>query len=48
MLFDEHVFENSLAEKIKQQLEVGDFINALVTWNQLENVIFNSSNHVVY
>jgi serine carboxypeptidase 1 len=48
MLFDEHVFENSLAEKIKQQLEAGDFINALDTWKQLEGVIFNSSNHVVY
>ncbi|XP_045802843.1 serine carboxypeptidase-like 51 [Trifolium pratense] len=37
---------NILTEKIKQQLEVGDFLNAFDTWHQLEDVISNSSNYV--
>lgn len=47
ILFDEHDFENSLAERIKQQLEAGEFINATSTWIQLEYVINISSNFVV-
>ncbi|KAK2424111.1 serine carboxypeptidase [Trifolium repens] len=39
---------NILAEKIKQQLEAGEFLNAFDTWNQLEGVIINSSNHVSF
>ncbi|XP_045802856.1 serine carboxypeptidase-like 51 [Trifolium pratense] len=37
---------NILAEKIKQQLEAGEFLNAFDTWNQTEAVISNSSNYV--
>ncbi|KEH38909.1 serine carboxypeptidase-like 51 [Medicago truncatula] len=37
---------NILAERIKQQLEAGEFINATSTWIQLEYVINKSSNFV--
>jgi len=47
ILFDELDFENSLAERIKQQLDAGEFVNATSTWIQLEYVISNSSNFVV-
>ena len=47
ILFNELDFENSLAERIKQQLEAGEFVNATSTWIELEYVISNSSNFVV-
>ncbi|KAK7261288.1 hypothetical protein RIF29_27597 [Crotalaria pallida] len=37
---------NSGAEKIKQQLEAGQFVNATYSWAELENVISSSSNNV--
>ncbi|CAL0324198.1 unnamed protein product [Lupinus luteus] len=37
---------NSLAEKIKQQLEAGQFVDATYSWSDLENLISLSSNNV--
>ncbi|KAF1882914.1 hypothetical protein Lal_00003096 [Lupinus albus] len=37
---------NSLAEKIKQQLEAGQFVDATYSWSDLENLISMSSNNV--
>ncbi|QCE09390.1 serine carboxypeptidase 1 [Vigna unguiculata] len=37
---------NSIAEKIKQQLEAGQFVNATNSWGDLENEIIASSNSV--
>lgn len=38
---------NSLAQKIKQQLEDGQFVDATNSWSELESVISSSSNNVV-
>ncbi|XP_061353464.1 serine carboxypeptidase-like 51 [Gastrolobium bilobum] len=37
---------NSLAQKIKKQLEDGKFVDATNTWSELESVISESSNNV--
>ncbi|RDX80239.1 Serine carboxypeptidase-like 51, partial [Mucuna pruriens] len=37
---------NSVAERIKQQLEDGKFVDATNSWSELESVISESSNHV--
>ncbi|KAL5582930.1 hypothetical protein UlMin_015372 [Ulmus minor] len=37
---------NSVAEKIKQQIEKGQFVEATSSWSQLENVISSASNGV--
>ncbi|KAJ7947905.1 Carboxypeptidase [Quillaja saponaria] len=37
---------NSLAEKIKQQLVAGQFVDATNSWSELESVISSSSNNV--
>ncbi|KAI9076246.1 hypothetical protein K1719_041819 [Acacia pycnantha] len=37
---------NSLAQKIKQQLEDGQFVDATNSWSELESVIMSSSNNV--
>ncbi|XP_024023794.1 serine carboxypeptidase-like 51 [Morus notabilis] len=37
---------NSLVEKIKQQIQEGHFVDATLTWSELEQQIFSSSNGV--
>ncbi|XP_045801771.1 serine carboxypeptidase-like 51 [Trifolium pratense] len=39
---------NILAEKMKQQLDAGEFSNAFDTWKEVEDVISNSSNYVSF
>ncbi|KAK7261287.1 hypothetical protein RIF29_27596 [Crotalaria pallida] len=41
MLSDKHIQMNSVAEKIKQQLEAGQFVNATYSWAELENDFYN-------
>lgn len=38
---------NQIAQKIKQQLEAGEFVGATDSWAQLESVISQNSNSVV-
>lgn len=38
---------NQIAQKIKQQLEAGEFVGATDSWAQLESVISQNSNAVV-
>lgn len=38
---------NQIAQKIKQQLEAGEFVSATDSWAQLESVISQNSNSVV-
>lgn len=38
---------NQIAQKIKQQLEAGEFVSATDSWAQLESVISQNSNAVV-
>lgn len=39
--------DNSLAEKIRDDIKAGNFLQATEDWNELEDVVISSSNAVV-
>lgn len=47
VLSNKPILEISIAERIKQQIEDGKFVEATDSWGELENVIATSSNNVV-
>jgi len=47
VLSNKPILEISVAERIKQQLEDGKFVEATDSWSELESVISMSSNFVV-
>jgi len=47
VLSNKPILEISIAERIKQQLEDGKFVEATDSWSELESVISIESNHVV-
>jgi len=47
VLSNKPILEISIAERIKQQIQDGKFVEATNSWSELESVISLSSNYVV-